>query len=91
LDYVLALKTQDFLERRLQTVVHSLGLSKSIHHARLLIRQRHITVGTRLVNIPSLLVRIKSQNTVAFSSKSPFGGGRPGRVKRRLEATRNKS
>ena len=42
LDYVLALKTEDFLERRLQTCVYKLGLAKSIHHARVLIRQRHI-------------------------------------------------
>lgn len=49
LDYVLALKIEDFLERRLQTQVFKSGLAKSIHHARVLIRQRHI----RYVNIPS--------------------------------------
>lgn len=42
LDYVLSLKVEDFLERRLQTQVFKLGLAKSIHHARVLIRQRHI-------------------------------------------------
>ena len=42
LDYVLALQVSDFLERRLQTLVFKLGLAKSIHHARVLIRQRHI-------------------------------------------------
>ena len=42
LDYVLGLKVEDFLERRLQTQVFHLGLAKSIHHARILIRQRHI-------------------------------------------------
>lgn len=42
LDYVLALQVEDFLERRLQTCVYKLGLAKSIHHARVLIRQRHI-------------------------------------------------
>jgi small subunit ribosomal protein S9e len=42
LDYVLALSPSDFLERRLQTLVFKLGLAKSIHHARVLIRQRHI-------------------------------------------------
>ena len=42
LDYVLALNLEDFLERRLQTQVHKLGLAKSIHHARVLIKQRHI-------------------------------------------------
>ena len=42
LDYVLALRVEDFLERRLQTQVFKLGLARSIHHARVLIRQRHI-------------------------------------------------
>lgn len=42
LDYVLALNIEDFLERRLQTCVYKLGLAKSIHHARVLIKQRHI-------------------------------------------------
>ncbi len=46
LDYVLALKVEDFLERRLQTCVYKLGLAKSIHHARVLIRQRHIRYAT---------------------------------------------
>ena len=42
LDYVLGLRLDDFLERRLQTQVFKLGLAKSIHHARILIRQKHI-------------------------------------------------
>lgn len=64
LDYVLALKIEDFLERRLQTQVcppcvttvkfllnlplqvFKSGLAKSIHHARVLIRQRHIRCVT---------------------------------------------
>ena len=48
LDYVLALKVEDFLERRLQTCVYKLGLAKSIHHARVLIRQRHIRYASTL-------------------------------------------
>mmetsp|Transcript_15901 Transcript_15901/g.37692 ORF Transcript_15901/g.37692 Transcript_15901/m.37692 type:complete len:193 (-) Transcript_15901:75-653(-) len=83
LDYVLALLPQDFLERRLQTLVFKLGLAKSIHHARVLIRQRHIRVGKQIVNVPSFLVRTDSQKHIDFALKSPFGGGRPGRVKRR--------
>lgn len=42
LDYVLALQPSDFLDRRLQTLVFKLGHAKSIHHARALIRQKHI-------------------------------------------------
>ena len=51
LDYVLALKTEDFLERRLQTQVFKLGLAKSIHHARVLIRQRHIRVRKQVTDL----------------------------------------
>merc|ERR1712173_164810 len=83
LDYVLALKTEDFMERRLQTQVFKLGLAKSIHHARVLIRQRHIRVRKQVVNIPSFVVRLDSQKHIDFSLKSPFGGGRAGRVKRK--------
>ena len=105
LDYVLALKTEDFLERRLQTCVYKLGLAKSIHHARVLIRQRHIryaplktpthvheipmltkydsSVGKQIVNVPSFIVRLDSQKHIDFALTSPFGGGRPGRVRRK--------
>lgn len=83
LDYVLALRAEDFLERRLQTQVFKLGLAKSIHHARVLITQRHIRVGKQIVNVPSFLVRLDSQKHIDFALTSPYGGGRPGRVKRR--------
>lgn len=83
LDYVLGLKIEDFLERRLQTQVFKHGLAKSIHHARVLIRQRHIRVRKQVVNVPSFVVRLDSQKHIDFSLNSPFGGGRPGRVKRK--------
>jgi small subunit ribosomal protein S9e len=62
------------------------GLAKSIHHARVLIRQRHIRVGKQVVNIPSFMVRVDSQKHIDFALTSPFGGGRPGRVKRKSAA-----
>merc|ERR1711959_213776 len=80
LDYVLNLKAEDFFERRLQTQVFKLGLAKSIHHARVMIRQRHIRVGRQIVNVPSFMVRLDSQKHIDHSLSSPFGGGRPGRV-----------
>ncbi|KAI9229222.1 MAG: ribosomal protein S9-like protein [Piptocephalis tieghemiana] len=85
LDYVLGLKIEDFLERRLQTQVFKLGLAKSVHHARVLIRQKHIRVGKQVVNVPSFIVRLESQKHIDFALTSPYGGGRPGRVKRRRE------
>lgn len=85
LDYVLGLKIDDFMARRLQTLVKKRSLANSVHHARVLIRQRHIAVGKQVVNVPSFMVRVQSENHVDFSSKSPFGGGRKGRVARRNE------
>jgi small subunit ribosomal protein S9e len=89
LDYVLSLTPQDVLERRLQTLVFKLGLAKSIHHARVLIRQRHIRVGKQIVDIPSFIVRVDSQKHIDFALNSPFGGGRPGRNKRRSMASKS--
>jgi len=83
LDYVLSLNIEKFLDRRLQTRVMQNGLGKSIHHARVLIRQRHIRVGRRLVNIPSFMVRLESEKHIQFAQTSPHGGGRAGRVRRK--------
>jgi small subunit ribosomal protein S9e len=83
LDYVLGLTAAKIMERRLQTKVFKLGLAKSIHHARCLIRQRHIRVGKQICTIPSFLVRLDSEKHIDFALTSPFGGGRPGRVRRK--------
>ncbi|KAH9399075.1 Syntaxin-binding protein 5 [Tyrophagus putrescentiae] len=64
LDYVLGLRVEDFLERRLQT-------------------QRHIRVRKQVVNVPSFVVRLDSEKHINFSLNSPYGSGRPGRVKRK--------
>lgn len=42
LDYVLGLTTNKMMERRLQTIINKNKTAKSIHHARVMIRQRHI-------------------------------------------------
>ena len=85
---MLQLTTQKLLERRLQTKVFKQGLAKSIHHARVLIRQRHIRVGKQIVNVPSFLVRTDSQKHIDFAITSPYGGGRPGRKKRKSIAAK---
>merc|ERR1712238_12995 len=84
LDYILGLTAAKIMERRLQTKVFRLGLAKSIHHARCLIRQRHIRVGRQICSITSFLVRLESEKHIDFAVTSPFGGGRPGCVRRRM-------
>merc|ERR1712137_819781 len=51
--------------------------------------ERHLRVGKQIVNIPSFLVRVESQKHIDFTLTSPFGGGRPGRVKRRNLASKS--
>jgi len=84
LDYILGLTIPKFMERRLQTVILRNNFSaRSIHHARVLIRQGHIRVGKNLVTVPSFMVRVDREKQIDFAPTSPFGGGRPGRNKRR--------
>ncbi|KAF0852239.1 40S small subunit ribosomal protein uS4 (rpS9) [Andalucia godoyi] len=88
LDYVLGLKVENLLERRLQTVVFKKGLAKSIHHARVLIKQGHICVGKQVVTSASFMVRVDAEKHIDFSPLSPYGGGKSGRVKRRNDKMR---
>ncbi len=68
LDYVLSLTTQKFLDRRLQTIVHSNQFAKSIHQARTLIFQKKIALnkGSRyqIINIPSFVVRKENETKI---------------------------
>jgi ribosomal protein S4 len=43
----------------------------------------HFSVGKQIVDIPSFIVRVDSQKHIDFALTSPFGGGRPGRCKRK--------
>ena len=44
------------------------------------------SVGKQIVDIPSFIVRLDSQKHIDFALTSPYGGGRPGRVKRKRAA-----
>merc|ERR1711998_61150 len=67
LDYILGLTVNQFMERRLQTLVAEKKLANSVHHARVLIRQRHIAVGKQMVNIPSFMVRVSSEQHIQMA------------------------
>ena len=40
-------------------------------------------MGKQIVNVPSFVVRLDAQKHIDFALTSPFGGGRPGRVRRK--------
>ena len=84
LDYVLGLTVNKLLDRRLQTRIHQDAFhAKSIHQARVIIKQKHIRVGKDLVNVPSFNVRVESEKKINLAPLSPFETGKPGRTSRK--------
>jgi len=69
---VLALRAEQQVERRLQTIVYRRGLARSPKQARQLITHGHIAVEGRKVNVPSYLVTRNEENSVSYYSRSPL-------------------
>ncbi|NHK31214.1 MAG: 30S ribosomal protein S4 [Asgard group archaeon] len=72
LDDVLSLKIEDFLERRLQTLVHKKGMATTPHHSRQMIVHGHISIGDHIVNSPSYFVNPNEEKLINFSISSPL-------------------
>ena len=90
LDYVLSLTTQKFLDRRLQTIVHSNTFAKSIHQARVLIFQKKIALNrgarNQIINIPSFVVRKENETKIIKLNDKE----RESRTKKRTKAKKEK-
>lgn len=72
LEDVLALETEDILERRLQTQVHKKELSTSLKHARQLIVHGHIAINDRRVTIPSYMVSLEEERGIGYYGPAPI-------------------
>ncbi|NHJ33007.1 MAG: 30S ribosomal protein S4 [Asgard group archaeon] len=72
LDDVLSLQIEDFLERRLQTLVFKKGLATTPHHARQMIVHGHILIGERIAKSPSYLVSPAEESLLGFVPASPY-------------------
>ena len=66
LEDVLALSTENILERRLQTQVYKKELANSLKHARQLIVHGHIAVNGRRVTIPSYMVSVEEEKGIGY-------------------------
>ena len=60
----LALNKEDWLKRRLQTIVFAKEFSNTPKQARQFIVHKHIQVGGRIVNIPSYQVSLEEENLI---------------------------
>jgi small subunit ribosomal protein S4 len=69
---VLAISLEQVLNRRLQTVVHHMGLTNTPKQARQLIVHGHINIGERTVTIPGYIVRRLEEGEVQINPNSPF-------------------
>lgn len=60
----LSLDKKDYLNRRLQTVVHKKGLANSIKHARQLTTHKKVLVNGKKLNRPSYIVPTELESTI---------------------------
>jgi len=60
----LALNKEDWLTRRLQTILLTKGLTTTSKQARQLITHKHVSIGNQIVNIPSYQVGLEEEPLV---------------------------
>ena len=69
---VLNLNIDNFLERRLQTVVYRIGLAQTIHQARQLITHGHIAIDGKKKTAPSYIVTAEEEKRISYAPVSPL-------------------
>ena len=67
---VLNIKLKDVMERRLQTIVFKKGLARSIEQARQFIVHGHVTVGSKVITVPSYLANKAEEEKISFKVTS---------------------
>lgn len=72
IDEVLSLTVEQFLKRRLQSIVHEIGFAKTPWQARQMISHGHIAIRGKKVTSPSYHVIRGEEEFVSFSSSSPY-------------------
>jgi small subunit ribosomal protein S4 len=72
IDDILALNTEAILERRLQTLVHRLGLARTPKQARQFITHGHIAIGGKKLTVPGMLVSKQDEMMIDYYGTSPM-------------------
>jgi small subunit ribosomal protein S4 len=62
---ILALNKEDYLKRRLQSVIVARGITRTYKAARQLITHKHIKVGKKCINAPSHLTTLEEENNIS--------------------------
>ena len=72
LDDVLKLTVEDFLERRLTTIVYKKGLALTPKQARQFIVHGHIMVNGKIIRSPNYLVKVEEEGKIEYAPYSPL-------------------
>lgn len=64
---VLALKKEDYLKRRLQSIVVEKKLATQTRQARQFIVHKHILINGKVVNVPSYLVPVDEEDKITLN------------------------
>ncbi len=65
----LALKTENWLNRRLQTLIVKKNIARTPKSARQLITHKHVKVGKNIINVPSYIVPVELENNIKIILK----------------------
>ncbi|MEM0465141.1 MAG: 30S ribosomal protein S4 [Candidatus Pacearchaeota archaeon] len=63
----LGLDKEDYLKRRLQTIVFEKKLANSPKQARQLIVHKHVSIGNQIVSVPSYLVNLEEEPKIKLN------------------------
>jgi small subunit ribosomal protein S4 len=68
---VLGLNKENYLKRRLQSIVVSRGIARTHNQARQFITHKHITLGGNIIDSPSHLTTLQEEMSLALSLQLP--------------------
>jgi small subunit ribosomal protein S4 len=71
-DDILGLKSENILERRLQTQVLRLGLARTVRQSRQFITHGHIAINGRRATVPSMLISREDEMNITYYGESPL-------------------
>lgn len=69
LDDVLGLSIENLLDRRLETVVHRTGLTRTPKQARQAIVHGHVSIGSKKISFPSYIVTVEEEGSISSTFK----------------------
>ncbi len=75
IEEILGLSKEDYLKRRLQSIVASRGIARTPNQARQFITHKHITLNNNIINSPSHITTLKEEDTLRLNISLPVKKG----------------